>query len=42
MSNHIHYKVWDEITYPIPKFQQLYRWDVDEWHFTEHVIIYPC
>ena len=26
ISNYIHYKVWDEITYPIPEIQQLHHW----------------
>ena len=33
ISNHIHYNVRDEITYPFPNFIQ---------HFTRHVIIHPC
>ena len=28
ISNYIHYKVWDEITYSIPKLQQLHRWSL--------------
>ena len=41
ISNHIHYKVWDEITYPFPTV------DVWEWisnqlsHFSGHRITYP-
>ena len=47
MSIHIHYGVWNEITYP---FLNLYGVDVEDWkwisnfipHFTGHVITYPC
>ena len=28
ISNYIHYKVWDVITYPIPKLQRLRRWSL--------------
>ena len=44
ISNYIHYKVWDEITYPFPNFNV----EVWEWisnfipHFIGHVITYPC
>ena len=47
ISNYIHYKVWDEITYPFPNFNSC-TIEVWEWignfipHFTEHVITYPC
>ena len=43
-SNHIHYKVWEEITYPFPNFS---RW-MNKWFqispitFLGHVITYPC
>ena len=43
----IHYKVWDEINYPFPKFNGC-TIEVWEWmsnfipDFTGHVIIYPC
>ena len=46
ISNYIHYKGWDEITYPFPNFNGT-TVEVWEWitnfipHFTEHVIIYP-
>ena len=46
-SNHIHYKVWGEITYPFPNFNGA-AVEVWEWksnfipHFTRHVITYPC
>ena len=47
MSNYIHYKMWDEITYPFPNFNGA-TFAVCEWisnfipYFTWHVIIYPC
>ena len=47
ISNYIHYKVWDEITYPFPNFNGA-TIEVWEWihnfmlHFTEYVITYPC
>ena len=47
ISNHIHYKVWYEITYPFPSFNGA-TVEVWEWmsnfisHFTGHVITYPC
>ena len=43
MNNHIHHKVWDEITYSFLKFNN----EIWEWmnnfttHFTENVITYP-
>ena len=45
ISNHIHHKVWDEITYPFPNFNGT-TVEVWEWvsnfipHFTGHVITY--
>ena len=45
-SNYIHYKVWDEITYPFSNFNTS-TVEVWEWirnfnpHFTGHVITYP-
>ena len=47
ISNNIHYKVWDEITYPFPNFNgcavEVWKW-ISNFipHFTCHVIIYPC
>ena len=47
ISNRIHYKGWNEITYPFPNFNGA-TVDVWEWisnfipHFTGHVITYPC
>ena len=47
ISNYIHYKVWDEINFPIPNLNCT-TVEVWEWirnfipHFTEHVITYPC
>ena len=47
ISNCIHYKAWDEITYPFPNFNSA-TVEVWEWisnfipHFTGHVITYPC
>ena len=47
MSNHIHYKVWNEITYPFINFNGV-TVEVYEWisnfisHFTGQVITYPC
>ena len=47
ISNHIHYKMWDEITYPFLNFNGS-TVEVKEWisnfilHFTGHVITYPC
>ena len=46
ISNHIHYSVWDEITYAFPNFN---GGIVEVWesksnfipHFTRHVITYP-
>ena len=46
-SNHIHYNVWDEITYPFPNFNGT-TVEVWEWisnfipYFIEYVISYPC
>ena len=43
----IHYKMWDEITYEFPNFND-YTIEVREWisnfisHFIGHVITYPC
>ena len=28
IGNYIHYKMWDEITYPIPKLQRLHCWSL--------------
>ena len=45
--NSIHYKVWDETTYPFPNFDGA-TVEVWEWignfisHFTGHVLTYPC
>ena len=47
ISNYIHYKVWDEITYPFPNFNSC-TVEVWEWIsnfipcFPGHVITYPC
>ena len=47
ISNYIHYKVWDEITYPFPNFNGC-TVEVWEWitnfipHFTRCVMTYPC
>ena len=47
ISNHIHNKVWDEITYPFPNFDGCTA-EVWEWisncnpHSSGHVITYPC
>ena len=47
ISNHIHYKEWDEITYPFLNFNGV-TVEVWEWisnsipHFTGQVITYPC
>ena len=47
ISNYIHYKVWDKITYPFPNFNGA-TVEVWEWinnfilHFTMYVITYPC
>ena len=47
ISNHIHPKVWAEITYPFLNFNSV-TVEVWEWisnlipHFTGHVITYPC
>ena len=46
VSNYIHYRVWDEITYPFPNFNGI---TVEDWewisnfvpHFTGCVITYP-
>ena len=44
---HIHYKIWNEITYPFTYFNGA-TVEVCEWisnsipHFTVHVITYPC
>ena len=46
-SNDIHYKMWDEITYPFPNFHgtatEVWKW-VSNFipYFTGHVIICPC
>ena len=46
INNYIHYKVWDEITYPFPNLIGA-TVEVWEWisnftpHFTGHVITYP-
>ena len=47
ISNHIHYNVWDEVTYPFTNFN---REVIEVWgwicnfipHFAGHVITYPC
>ena len=47
ISNYIHYKIWDEITYPFPNFSG-FTVEVWEWisYFISHsilyVISYPC
>ena len=47
ICNYIHYKMWDENTYPFPNFNGT-TVEVWEWisnfiaHFTGHVITYPC
>ena len=47
ISNYIHYKVWDEITYAFPNFNSC-TIEVWEWinnsipHFPGHMINYPC
>ena len=47
ISNYIHYKMWNEITYPLPNFNGC-TIEVWEWitnfisYFTGHVIVYPC
>ena len=47
ISNYIHHKVWDEITYPFPNFNGA-AVEVWEWlsnfipHFTRYVITYSC
>ena len=47
ISNYIHYKVWDEITYPFLNFNGC-TIEVKEWisnfisHFIMDVITYPC
>ena len=47
ISNLISYKMWGEITYPLPNFNGA-TVEVWEWisnftpHFTGHVITYPC
>ena len=40
ISNHNHYKVWEEITYPFPKFNSAAVSNFIP-HLTEHVITYP-
>ena len=46
ISNYIHYKVWDEITYPFLNFNGVTA-EFQEWisnfisHFSGHVITYP-
>ena len=46
ISNNIHHKPWDEITYPFPYFSGV-TVEAREWinnfilHFTRHVINYP-
>ena len=44
ISNNIHYKVWDEITYPFQNFSrctEIWKW-VNSFHFIMDVITYPC
>ena len=46
-SSYIYYKVWDEIAYPFPNFNdttvEVWKW-ISNFipHFTGHVITYPC
>ena len=47
INNHIHYKVWDEISYPIPNFNGI---TIEAWEWisnfisqcTMYVTTYPC
>ena len=40
INNRIHYKMWDEIIYPLPKFNDV---SVAAWEWiSEHVITYSC
>ena len=47
ISDYIHYKVWDEITYPFLNFNGA-TVEVSDWkcnfimHFTRRVFTYPC
>ena len=41
ISNFMHSKMWDEITYPFPNLNGA-TVEVWEWKFTTYVIIYPC
>ena len=43
INNHIHYDVWDEITYPFPNFNDtivdVLEWKINlMWHFMRHMI----
>ena len=38
ISNYIHYKVWDKITYPFPNWEWISNFIP---HFSGHVITYP-
>ena len=47
MSNHIHYKVWDEITYPFLNFKgatgEVWKWISNfTQYFIRQVSTYPC
>ena len=47
INNHIHYNVWDEITYPVLNFNgatvEIYEWISNSIpHFTGCVITHPC
>ena len=47
ISNYIHYKVWDEITYPFQNFNgcivEVWEWISNSIPlYIEHVITYPC
>ena len=42
ISNYTHYKVWDEITYPFPNFNEVWEWMSNFIpHFIIDVITYP-
>ena len=46
ISNHIHYKAWQEITYPFPDFNgcavEVWEWIINFiWYFTGCAITYP-
>ena len=42
VSNCIHYKVWDEITYPFPKHQQCNRWGVGMDKYFHYKLYQAC